>query len=128
MERSIIAVLVKGSGGEVADYVGSCAFNDEAREGDYFVMPMGAYDPQRTTRQRVIEWCNEARDAILPHCVALYSNATDNQPASAALFGGNLKRLRELKQRYDPTNFFFNTPTSHRRNDESRHPNTQPRD
>ncbi len=54
-------------------------------------------------------WARETWDALQPFSSGAYLGnfASDEAPqAVRRAFGGNLARLAELKQRYDPTNFF----------------------
>ena len=108
LERSGVAFLTLGAGGAVADHIGNGAFSDEQRKGNWMLAVFATYEPERTTRSKAIEWSNEARDALLPHCSAHYTNSSNDQPGSRVVFGSSLHRLRQVKQQYDPLNVFCN--------------------
>jgi FAD/FMN-containing dehydrogenase len=66
-------------------------------------------DPRET--ERGMQWCRDTYAALKPHFGATrYLNylADDeaDDPAVAAVYGANYPRLRELKTKYDPDNFF----------------------
>lgn len=59
--------------------------------------------------QPTIDWVVELRRKLLPWANGAYVNYHDSQLGPDWLeqyYGGNLKRLREVKRRYDPDNFF----------------------
>jgi FAD/FMN-containing dehydrogenase len=65
------------------------------------------YDP--SDDERHVAWADAAWDALKPVSAgAAYINFLDETPSSEvrAAYGGNLRRLVELKRRYDPDNLF----------------------
>jgi hypothetical protein len=65
-------------------------------------------DPADTDKN--IAWCRKTYDALRPHLGSFrYVNyLEDDEPtdAAAVVYGANYARLRELKKKYDPDNFF----------------------
>ncbi len=65
-------------------------------------------DPAETERN--IAWCRQTYDALRPYLASFrYVNyLEDDEPSDAAatVYGPNYARLRELKAKYDPDNFF----------------------
>ncbi|HJP65451.1 MAG TPA: BBE domain-containing protein, partial [Actinomycetota bacterium] len=56
-----------------------------------------------------VQWCRDAFDALEPHASGTYTNFLDQgeQDRVAAAYGpATFDRLRALKARYDPDNFF----------------------
>ena len=55
-----------------------------------------------------IAWAKTAHDALAPFSTGgTYLNYIgEDDSAVAAAFGANLERLKELKRKYDPANFF----------------------
>ena len=79
------------------------------REGYNFLVVSEWLDPKDTTRN--IAWAREAYQAMAPHAAAArYVNYLDDTDEAAdavrAAYGPNYERLRALKGKYDPTNFF----------------------
>jgi FAD/FMN-containing dehydrogenase len=64
----------------------------------------------RADNEQCINWVRESYAAMQPFVgLGRYSNYLDDDEAgdpSAAAYGPNLKRLQELKAKYDPENFF----------------------
>lgn len=78
------------------------------RNSDYLIgfMPQWT-DPAEDAAQ--IAWAKAAWEAIQPHASGGYLLnylAEEDQDVVQAAFGSNYPRLRDLKQKYDPTNFF----------------------
>jgi FAD/FMN-containing dehydrogenase len=65
-------------------------------------------DPRDT--ERCVAWCRETYAALRPYLGSFrYVNYLDTDEAGdpvAAAYGPNYPRLRELKKKYDPENFF----------------------
>jgi hypothetical protein len=57
---------------------------------------------------RHIAWVREAWEALRPFSVGVYANFLSDEDAAGveAAYGGRLKRLTVLKDRFDPSNFF----------------------
>ncbi len=55
-----------------------------------------------------VAWVRRQWEALRPHSVGVYANFLSDEDAAgiADAYGSRLKRLTELKDRYDPTNFF----------------------
>jgi hypothetical protein len=55
-----------------------------------------------------VAWVRKNWAAMRPHSVGVYANFLSDEDATgvAEAYGSRLKRLTELKDRYDPTNFF----------------------
>lgn len=78
------------------------------RDWDFLVaiLPLWS-DPTDDTAQ--IAWARSACDALDPYSAGgTYLNyiGADDEEAVTSAFGGNLSRLKELKNKYDPNNFF----------------------
>jgi FAD/FMN-containing dehydrogenase len=59
--------------------------------------------------QPTIDWVVNMRKAMLPYAHGAYVNYHDNMLGddwAQQYYGGNLDRLRTIKKKYDPTNFF----------------------
>lgn len=83
----------------------ACALRDE---GFNFVIVSQWTDPRDT--DRAVAWARETYAAVRPFLgTTRYVNYLDrDEPADATVqaYGPNLTRLRELKAKYDPENFF----------------------
>ena len=78
------------------------------RDGYNFLVVSEWLDPQDTARN--IAWTRETYDAMKPHySPGRYVNYLEKDEAGDAVraaYGPNYDRLRSLKAKYDPTNFF----------------------
>ena len=59
-------------------------------------------------RDRHVAWVRDGWQALRPHSVGVYANFLSDEGASGleAAYGGRLRRLTALKDRYDPANVF----------------------
>ena len=108
LEHCVIAMLALGAGGAMTDFLGNGAFSEQQRKGNWFVGAIGNRDPARATRAQLLDWANAARADILPHCSTHYTNSVSGHAGARVIYSGSLGRLREVKQKYDPTNVFCN--------------------
>ena len=108
MEKTTFLFLLSGVQSAIGDNAGKTAIGDNQRRGNVFVYVLSLSDADRVSRTQILEWCNNTREAILPHCSSSYTNSSNGQPGSEAVYGDNLPRLRQLKQKWDPTNLFCN--------------------
>lgn len=54
-----------------------------------------------------MQWARDTIKALQPYSAGgLYTNFASDPEAAAAAFGANYQRLVELKNKYDPQNFF----------------------
>ncbi|MBW3561896.1 MAG: FAD-binding oxidoreductase [Actinobacteria bacterium] len=104
MSQSIL-FHVGGALNDHADDDGAVGNRDVAYMGGF----AGAWPPDGPSEAHV-EWVRGAWDRIRPYSTGgNYVNfqlADDDPERTAAAYGGNLARLQELKQRYDPGNLF----------------------
>ena len=60
--------------------------------------------------EKNIKWCRETYDALRPYLGTFrylnYLDADEAGDPAAIAYGPNYARLRELKTKYDPDNFF----------------------
>ena len=80
----------------------------------HFVMQYDGYWTAPEDAQPTIDWVIAMRQAMLPWAKEAYVNYQDDALGPDWLeqyYGGNLARLREVKKKYDPENF-FNFPQS----------------
>jgi hypothetical protein len=78
------------------------------REPDYCIGFMPQWTDAKQDDQH-IAWARKASDAIQPFATGGYLLnylADGEQDAVKAAFGKNYERLRELKRKFDPSNFF----------------------
>jgi hypothetical protein len=108
LEHSAVAFLTLGADGGMTDHIGNGAFSEDQRKGNWLVIVFARYEPERITRAKALQWANEIRDAMLPHCSTHYTNSSNDQPGSRVIFSSSLSRLRQIKQQYDPLNVFCN--------------------
>jgi hypothetical protein len=77
------------------------------------------WPPSDGDGERHRAWAREGWEALRPHGEGVYANFISDEGAAGLeyAYGGRLGRLRALKDRYDPDNFFrMNnnvTPSSH---------------
>lgn len=72
-------------------------------------MVIAGIDPDPANDERIEQWAHDYWQALHPHCAgAAYVNFMMEEGADrvAATYGANHGRLRQLKSRYDPDNFF----------------------
>lgn len=71
---------------------------------------VASWEPSDPEPERHIAWVRDFHAALEPHSAGLYVNFASDEPGESvreAAYGAEkLKRLVELKGRYDPTNFF----------------------
>ena len=103
--NSLILFYVHGAVTRVPE--GATAFSARKAQWDFDAIGQWTDGSESATH---IAWVRDAWDALEPHLQGrVYVNhvAADDRPEKVrASFGGNYKRLRELKTRYDPTNLF----------------------
>ena len=85
MEGTSILFLVSGVGSAIADNVGRTAFSDEQRRGNVFIHVLSQSDREKLSRAKTLEWCNNTREALLPHCNASYTNTYTAQVSVVSL-------------------------------------------
>jgi hypothetical protein len=78
------------------------------REVGFEVNIAAGWPPTDLDSQRHIGWVREAWQALRPHSVGVYANFLSDEGAAGldAAYGGRLRRLTALKDRYDPANVF----------------------
>ncbi len=99
-------VIIQHLGGRTAE-VAPDATAYAHRDAAHDCLIMSAWTDTSYNAQN-IKWLRDAFVSIEPHTIGAYSNHwvdSDGDPASRA-FRGNYPRLVELKNQYDPTNFF----------------------
>jgi hypothetical protein len=72
-------------------------------------MVIAGVDPDPANRETITQWSREYWEAIHPHSTgAAYVNfmMEEGQDRVQATYGENYKRLREVKTKYDPDNFW----------------------
>lgn len=72
-------------------------------------MVIAGVDPDPANNERMIKWARGYWEALHPYSVgASYINfmMEEGQDRIRATYGGNYERLRKVKARYDPDNFF----------------------
>ena len=72
-------------------------------------MVIAGVDPDPAERERITEWARDYWTALHPHSAgASYLNfmMEEGEDRIRATYGDNYERLREVKARYDPENFF----------------------
>ncbi|MEX2466940.1 MAG: FAD-binding oxidoreductase [Gemmatimonadota bacterium] len=72
-------------------------------------MVIAGVDPDPANAETITRWARDYWDAIHPHSKkAAYVNfmMEEGQDRIQATYGGNYERLREVKAKYDPDNFF----------------------
>jgi hypothetical protein len=84
---------------------GGSAFFHRAR---LFYSEPGAAWNDDAQKSACLAWVVQFREAIRPHVVGAYVNVPDRaiQNWGTAYYGSNYKRLRQIKKKYDPQNFF----------------------
>jgi FAD/FMN-containing dehydrogenase len=79
-----------------------------SREAGHNINMFGAWEPDRTDRDRHVAWVREFSEAMAPHAVGQYVNFLSDEGADGvrAAYGHRWRRLVALKRRVDPTNLF----------------------
>ena len=108
LEQSALVFHLYGVGGALTDHMDKGAFSGEQRKGNWFIVAMAHYNPDKCSKDTALKWANTARDIIVPYCSSAYTNSSNGQPGSRIIYAGSLDELRVIKQRYDPSNFFRN--------------------
>jgi FAD/FMN-containing dehydrogenase len=78
------------------------------RDVGFDISLAAAWTPPDPNGKSHKSWVREGWDALRPHSTGVYANFLSDEGAAGveAAYGGRLKRLTTLKDRYDPTNFF----------------------
>lgn len=78
------------------------------REPGFELNITAAWPPSDSDGQRHREWTRKQWEALLPASTGVYPNFLSDEDTAgvAAAYGPRLARLTDLKNRYDPTNFF----------------------
>ena len=79
MEASQIRFWISGVQGAISDHMGETAFSDEQRRGNIVIQVVSQSDRTKMTRSQSNDWLNRTREAILPYCIAPYTNAQTAQ-------------------------------------------------
>jgi FAD/FMN-containing dehydrogenase len=101
---SVVVEFYGGAAGRIAP--ADTAFAQRQAEYNVGIMAQWTDDAES---ERHIAWARAMSDALKPHASGGYLLnflSEENPDAVRAAFGGNLARLRALKAKYDPTNFF----------------------
>jgi FAD/FMN-containing dehydrogenase len=106
-------IIVWHNGGGIAD-VGESDTAYGGRDADYLVTVEASWDDPALSDE-AIAWARECWDAIGRHSTGgMYLNfagfGEEKEALVKAGYGANYDRLRELKAKYDPTNFFRMNP------------------
>jgi len=114
--NNLAVVLIFPMNGRVSDPpTHSTSFWGGGRQTQgFWIIIEGKYKPDKTGKNRaaVVQWVKDLRKALNKFHVSdtahtLHGNMEDsNGSAIQAIFGDNLERLREVKARYDPNNFW----------------------
>jgi FAD/FMN-containing dehydrogenase len=107
MESPLSGVVVEFYGG-AAGRVGAADTAFAQRQAEYNVGIMAQWTDD-AGKERHIGWARAMSDALKPHASGGYLLnflSEENPDAVRAAFGTNHARLRALKAKYDPTNFF----------------------
>ena len=95
---------ISGAAGRVAAEDTAWAYRD-AKYAGVFV----GVDPHPGNKEKITDWCKEYWSALHPFSMGgSYSNfmMEEGQDRVKASFRSNYERLREIKTKYDPENFF----------------------
>ena len=91
----------------------SAAFNPKHRTANFWFILLTPYDANIYKREEVAEWSDAFKTKLLPFTHSHFSNTINEKEKSSDLFGVHLDKLRQLKRKWDPTNFFrFNNNVS----------------
>ena len=77
------------------------------RDADFDIIFMSRW-PDPAQKEAAVEWVLNAWEAVSPHCRGVYVNALEDEGKERVkeAYLENYSRLVELKQKYDPNNFF----------------------
>jgi FAD/FMN-containing dehydrogenase len=78
------------------------------REVGFEVNIVAAWPPPDLNGQQHVAWVREAWEALRPASVGVYANFLSDEGATGVelAYGGRMRRLTALKDRYDPSNVF----------------------
>jgi hypothetical protein len=97
------AIMIKQLNGAAAR-VSPTATAFPHRQLPYSLLPLAFWlDPAES--QANMDWMHEVVAVAAPQAGGVYVNGADGDPLRA-IYGVNLERLIEVKNRYDPTNLF----------------------
>jgi FAD/FMN-containing dehydrogenase len=111
VENPLAHIVLGRMGGAVAR-VAADATAFQHRDAPYLMWVIGAWRPEDEAEPN-IEWVRGVWEAMRPYSNgAAYVNAlgVDDQHRVRVAYGANYDRLVDLKNRYDPTNFFRLNP------------------
>ncbi len=78
------------------------------RDAQWLINILGVWEPHEEAAPN-IEWVRECFELIKPHLVGAYYNfGGSEEEGERDVFGSSERRLREIKTKYDPENFFHN--------------------
>jgi hypothetical protein len=89
------------------------------REVGFDINIAAAWMPSDPGSERHMTWVRDGWEALRPHSVGVYANFLSDEGSLGveAAYGDRMRRLKALKDQYDPTNFFHmnaNIPPSAR--------------
>lgn len=99
-------IILQQFGGAVRD-IGAADTAFANRDAEFDFIPAAVWHENEESAP-LIEWVRDTWDAMKPHSCGVYMNGLgdgDDERLSEAV-GANEARLRIIKARYDPTNFF----------------------
>jgi hypothetical protein len=84
------------------------AVSERERGFGFQVNITAAWPPRDPEGDRHAAWVREGWEVLRPHAAGVYANFLSDEGATGVVeaYGDHLGRLRSLKDRYDPTNFF----------------------
>ncbi len=87
---------------------GATAVGDRERRPGFEINVTAAWPARDEDGERHRAWVREGWELLLPHASGVYSNFLSDETAEdvEAAYGDRLARLRSLKDRFDPSNFF----------------------
>ncbi|EGC36302.1 hypothetical protein DICPUDRAFT_151241 [Dictyostelium purpureum] len=77
------------------------------REAEYQIILLSII-PSDDTKQAIRQWTVDTHTKLSKYCFGDYSNTTDGSQPMTLVYGHCYDKLVELKNKYDPTNFFHN--------------------
>lgn len=113
--NSLAAVLVFPMNGGVTDAsTETTSYWGGGRQKDgFWIIIEGKFKPDKKgkNREAAVAWVKDLRNALIKFNVSdtahtLGGNMESDIAALTSIFGDNLQRLREVKAKYDPTNFW----------------------
>jgi len=113
--NKIASIIIFPMGAAIADApLDSTAFYGGGRKaGAFWIIIEGKFEPDEegANRAAVVDWVKRLRAALAKFDVSdtahtLDGNMESELAGARAIFGPNLERLRAVKAKYDPTNFF----------------------